>query len=107
MKYAGCVTDHSFKLAIMELHPNRHYTHADQFKRKKLMNEKHDLPEYAAAMQDRETIAHHSYPGADLKHPRWAKARSYHLFGWDSIKDRNVRPVGDLIDFLKASGRIK
>lgn len=100
MKYMGCVTDHSFKLAIMELFPNRKSYHSDQFKRKKMMHEKEDIPELAADYHDREAVAHHGYPGADLSHPRWAKARSYHLFGYCSVNDKNVRPAGDLYDLV-------
>ena len=55
-KYCGCVTDIEFKRAVMELYPNRKFNHPDQFKRKAMMNEKTDLPEYAKAMQAREHL---------------------------------------------------
>ena len=44
----GCVTDMQWKKALMDLYPNRNMNHLDQFKRKKMAQEKRDLPELAS-----------------------------------------------------------
>lgn len=99
-KYMGVVTDHFWKVAVTELYPNRKANHPDQHKRKAMAMEKRDIPELAMIFQAREQFRAYDVPLANLDQPRWQKARSYHLFGYCSVTDKNVLPMGCLIDRL-------
>lgn len=81
--YMGCVIDREFKKVLLEQYPNRKYTHSDQFKRKKVMDEKRDIPELAMKACEHGARRCQDVPLADLSHPRWFGARlNYYKRGW-------------------------
>ena len=47
MKYQGCVTDISWKQAVMEKYPDRRPGSGDALRRSRLSAEKRDIPELA------------------------------------------------------------
>ena len=92
MKYCGCITDMSWKQAVMDLHPNRKVNHPDALKRSAWANQKRDIPELAAASCRHEARRVYDIPEEcrpDLESARLLRVRLNHYCNynpWDSDK---------------------
>jgi hypothetical protein len=80
LKYMGCVTDKSWKQALMEKYPNRKPGHPDELRRKREAMKKRDIPELATKSCANEARRCQDVPLADLSHPRWQGAIAHHRF---------------------------
>ncbi len=73
-KYCGCVTDKSWKQAVMEQYPNRQPGSRDSEARKKLSGQYRDIPALASQSTQHEARRCQDVPLADLSQPRWRQA---------------------------------
>ena len=80
----GCVTDISWKLALMEQYPNRSVGSLDSMRRKTESSKRRDIAELAIASTKYECRRIYDAAMIDMKQARWKKASMNHIFDWDS-----------------------